>query len=183
LRDRYSAAWEKKTSSSSAHDGSTEDCNAGGAAEHSSGSPALPDWVSKKKRVPVIYYATRTHSQIAQVYNDLCRQSLHAPPAERLTPRTLVQVVRELKRSGYRPKMAILVAPLLPQCVAVPVLAPLLTCVMMLYGAAGLARALLRPQAGVQGAQPRRGVREAAARPAGAPCRTCIRPCQTYVGT
>ncbi len=115
MRDRYSAAWEKKTSGSSAHDGSTKDCTAGGAAEHNSGSPALPDWVGKKKRVPVIYYATRTHSQVAQVRIDLRRQSPHTAPAERLTPCTLLQVVRELKRSGYRPKMAILVAPSPPQ--------------------------------------------------------------------
>ena len=37
----------------------------GGAQQ--GGAPGLPGWVVKKKKVPVVYYATRTHSQIAQV--------------------------------------------------------------------------------------------------------------------
>jgi hypothetical protein len=48
-------------------------------------SPGAPGAEPPRARAPRIYYATRTHSQIAQV-------------------------VRELKRSGYKPRMAVLAA-------------------------------------------------------------------------
>lgn len=64
----------------------------------------------QKTTVPKIYYATRTHSQIAQVLFQL-QVAVNDTVPNRLTqtrgPRH--QVVRELKRTAYRPKMAILV--------------------------------------------------------------------------
>jgi hypothetical protein len=48
-------------------------------------APGAPGAEQPRARAPRIYYATRTHSQIAQV-------------------------VRELKRSGYKPRMAVLAA-------------------------------------------------------------------------
>jgi hypothetical protein len=71
-------------------------------------------------KVPRIFYATRTHSQIAQV-----RVSLHRVPLP-LSLSYLVlnvlcgvhalrgQVVRELKRTAYRPAMVILVRAIFP---------------------------------------------------------------------
>ncbi|KAM0905107.1 hypothetical protein ACQ4PT_017554 [Festuca glaucescens] len=46
-------------------------------------TPGAPEKAAKKKNAPTIYYATRTHSQITQV-------------------------VRELRKTSYRPRMAIL---------------------------------------------------------------------------
>ncbi|CAM0953084.1 unnamed protein product [Alopecurus aequalis] len=46
-------------------------------------TPGVPEKAAKKKNAPTIYYATRTHSQITQV-------------------------VRELRKTSYRPRMAIL---------------------------------------------------------------------------
>jgi hypothetical protein len=75
--------------------------------------------------VPKIYYATRTHSQIAQVtcgvrvrqsgLPRLCAAASHAQAVAavhrwRVARCAHPQVIRELKRTAYRPRMAVLVS-------------------------------------------------------------------------
>ncbi len=120
LRRRYSAVWEKKAvaCSNNTPADSTLGCTVASTEDVPSqqgGPPGLPAWVGKKKRVPVIYYATRTHSQIVQARHSAPVQKSEPKSDILLAPESLgpahAQVVRELKRSGLRPKMAILVPP------------------------------------------------------------------------
>ena len=76
LARRYSASWDKKAAEASAGapEGESSPSGSAGGAEggaQQGGAPGLPGWVVKKKKVPVVYYATRTHSQIAQVRSAL----------------------------------------------------------------------------------------------------------------
>lgn len=80
-----------------------------------------PDKLTRQCKLPRIYYATRTHSQIAQVPNSspqllllvvsICEMCLQISPASAIIDMWCygAQVVRELKRAGYTPRMAILV--------------------------------------------------------------------------
>lgn len=62
----------------------------------------------QQKRCTRLYYATRTHSQIAQVCFVVLIFTANDVDVV-LRPVSICQVVRELKRTSYRPKMAILV--------------------------------------------------------------------------
>ena len=65
----------------------------------------------QQKRCTRIYYATRTHSQIAQVCFTMLLPFVNAVVIKCLhSSVSPCQVVRELKRTSYRPKMAILVS-------------------------------------------------------------------------
>ena len=79
-QERWKASREAADSRGDAHDAQRHDRR---AEAEPADRASKPSGGGKKEKVPSVYYATRTHSQIAQV-------------------------VRELKRTSYRPAMTVL---------------------------------------------------------------------------
>lgn len=119
-------------SSSGSDGGASAGPGGAGAAAPADDADGIDDPAEEDEevpKVPKIYYATRTHSQIAQVRGTrrpACegtghwrtrfparRVQLHAFPVRPAdAPRSFLarsQVIRELKRMGYNPRMAVLV--------------------------------------------------------------------------
>ena len=94
------------------------------------GTPAPQHANGVPQRVPRVFYATRTHSQITQVDRRAMGAAGHSMSLMLSLHYLAVcmQVVRELKRSGYQPRMAILVRTALY----------MLSCMILVYSTKGI---------------------------------------------